>query len=104
MDILALVRSAQAAGLRVRVEDGQIAITGNNTPANAAIVAQLAAHKPAIMRLQRMEQLLGRQYLVFEEPAELRALAQEFGIVLHWRRFDLNQGQWTDKDQVAPVN
>jgi hypothetical protein len=42
----------------------------------------------------RLEYLLGR-WLLTAEASELRFLAAELGIELHWQRYDLNTGTTT---------
>jgi hypothetical protein len=51
MDTLAMIEQAQGLGLALSVADGRLNITGPKTPAAAALVRSMAAHKAELIAL-----------------------------------------------------
>lgn len=60
MDTIALIERAKGLGLVLAIDGTKLNVTGPRTPAAAALVAQMAQHKPAVIA-----------YLTKSDPAPL---------------------------------
>ena len=60
MDTIALIERAKGLGLILAIDGTKLNVTGPRTPATAALVAQMAQHKPAVIA-----------YLTKSDPAPL---------------------------------
>jgi hypothetical protein len=77
MDVLGLLEEAEAAGLRIAVEDEHLHVHGPR--AAEAVVRKLAEHKPQVMAVLRREKEAAAQ------GARGRVLEQYLSLLEAWR-------------------
>mgnify|MGYP000947904623 CR=1 FL=1 len=51
MDTVTLIEQAKGLGLTLAIDGDKLTVTGPKTPAAAALVAEIAQHKPAVIEL-----------------------------------------------------
>ncbi len=83
MDTVSLIRQAQEAGLAVRVEEGNLKVTGEASAKASLIVEKLRQRKQEIVKLwhdhQKYVDLMAQPCLWGDEAAEVILLAKKFG-------------------------